>query len=287
MANVQKIIKTAAYDSIKKMRSFRFISAVMMVVGLVLAVTSGMDQLIGDVNEKVSIWIVPHIFSNTFFAAFYGIIICYLLSDIPYFNANELYYISRMGRKKWFMEKMLSMILSMFMFTIISFAVCVLVFVPKINFTMEWGKVIHTMAYSTNLYSYNLMNLVSPSILMNYKPITAMETCFLMVWLVSVMVGCVMSAISIWFNRTVSIVVVLMLSLLGLSEGLFFTQRWLPFLSIFTWYRISVYGETIFMDWQYPKQYVYVILIICIMCLSFFAAYRRIRHTEFDWINET
>ena len=66
MANVQKIIKTAAYDSIKKMRSFRFISAVMMVVGLVLAVTSGMDQLIGDVNEKVSIWIVPHIFSNTF-----------------------------------------------------------------------------------------------------------------------------------------------------------------------------------------------------------------------------
>ena len=176
MANVQKIIKTAAYDSIKKMRSFRFISAVMMVVGLVLAVTSGMDQLIGDVNEKVSIWIVPHIFSNTFFAAFYGIIICYLLSDIPYFNANELYYISRMGRKKWFMEKMLSMILSMFMFTIISFAVCVLVFVPKINFTMEWGKVIHTMAYSTNLYSYNLMNLVSPSILMNYKPITAMET---------------------------------------------------------------------------------------------------------------
>ena len=72
MANVQKIIKTAAYDSIKKMRSFRFISAVMMVVGLVLAVTSGMDQLIGDVNEKVSIWIVPHIFSNTFFAAFYG-----------------------------------------------------------------------------------------------------------------------------------------------------------------------------------------------------------------------
>ena len=151
----------------------------------------------------------------------------------------------------------------------------------------EWGKVIHTMAYSTNLYSYNLMNLVSPSILMNYKPITAMETCFLMVWLVSVMVGCVMFAISIWFNRTVSIVVVLMLSLLGLSEGLFFTQRWLPFLSIFTWYRISVYGETIFMDWQYPKQYVYVILIICIMCLSFFAAYRRIRHTEFDWINET
>lgn len=113
------------------------------------------------------------------------------------------------------------MILSMFMFTIISFAVCVLVFVPKINFTMEWGKVIHTMAYSTNLYSYNLMNLVSPSILMNYKPITAMETCFLMVWLVSVMVGCVMFAISIWFNRTVSIVVVLMLSLLGISEGLF------------------------------------------------------------------
>ena len=100
MANVQKIIKTAAYDSIKKMRSFRFISAVMMVVGLVLAVTSGMDQLIGDVNEKVSIWVVPDIFSNTFFAAFYGIIICYLLSDIPYFNANELYYISRMGRKK-------------------------------------------------------------------------------------------------------------------------------------------------------------------------------------------
>ena len=52
MANVQKIIKTAAYDSIKKMRSFRFISAVMMVVGLVLAVTSGMDHLLSKEKNK-------------------------------------------------------------------------------------------------------------------------------------------------------------------------------------------------------------------------------------------
>lgn len=202
------------------MRSFRFISAVMMVVGLVLAVTSGMDQLIGDVNEKVSIWIVPHIFSNTFLRHFTELlyVICYriflILMRMNYITFQEW------DEKVVYGENAIHDTIHVYVYNY--FVCCMRTCICSQNQLYNgMGKVIHTMAYSTNLYSYNLMNLVSPSILMNYKPITAMETCFLMVWLVSVMVGCVMFAISIWFNRTVSIVVVLMLSLLGLSEGLF------------------------------------------------------------------
>ena len=75
MANVQKIIKTAAYDSIKKMRSFRFISAVMMVVGLVLAVSGNGSINWGCVNEKSKHLDCSSYIFNTFLRNFYGIII--------------------------------------------------------------------------------------------------------------------------------------------------------------------------------------------------------------------
>ena len=124
MDEIKCVIKKASMDSLNKIKSFRFISSALMVFALALADTTGIDRLISNIGENITIGIVPHILSDKYFSVFYGLIVCYLLSDIPFFNQGELFYITRMGRKKWFFSKVLSIIILMFIFTITTFLLC-------------------------------------------------------------------------------------------------------------------------------------------------------------------
>ena len=287
MSELTCILRKSFIDSVKKIKTFRYISATLMVLGLVLAVTSGIDRLICDIGENVTIGIVPHIFSDKYFSAFYGIIVCYLLSEIPYFNSNELYYITRMGRKKWFLSKALSILILMLLFTITTFLICIVAFIPRISFSLEWGKVIKTMAYSTNIYSYNLLCQPSAVILGKYEPVQAIVLSLLMAWGVSTMIGYIMFALSIFFSRFVSTVFALSVALLGLSGGLFYTVKFLTYFSLCTWFRLSIYGSQIFTDWFYPHMWVYVTMTLGISILCVVLSAIKIKHTEFDWINES
>ena len=76
MSEIRFVLRGAWQDCILKLRSFRYISAFIMVLGLAAAVTSGIDRLVDRVGEGVTIWMVPHIYSNVFFATFYGLVIC-------------------------------------------------------------------------------------------------------------------------------------------------------------------------------------------------------------------
>ena len=61
MSKIRFVLRGAWQDCILKLRSFRYISAFVMVLGLAAAVTSGIDRLVDRVGEGVTIWMVPHI----------------------------------------------------------------------------------------------------------------------------------------------------------------------------------------------------------------------------------
>lgn len=70
MSKIRFVLRGAWQDCILKLRSFRYISAFVMVLGLAAAVTSGIDRLVDRVGEGVTIWMVPHIYSNVFLLPF-------------------------------------------------------------------------------------------------------------------------------------------------------------------------------------------------------------------------
>lgn len=285
MGDIKCILKKSIIDSLKKIKSFRYISAALMVFTLSLADTSGIDRLISDIGENITIGIVPHVMSDKYFSTFYGLVVCYLLSEIPYFNSGELFYITRMGRKKWFFSKILSIVILMFIFTVTTFLICIAVFFPHISFSNEWGKVIITMAYGN--ISHDLICMPTMDVIYAFSPLQAIAVNFLMVWLVTTMMGIAMFALSIYFGRGVSIVTALVSVTLALSDMLYISIKILPYLSVSLWYRISKYGANISYDMYYPHMRSYVMLasIICVVCLVLSAI--KIKHTEFDWINES
>nr|MDE6566523.1 hypothetical protein [Lachnospiraceae bacterium] len=265
----------------------RFFSAVVLMAALVCAIASGIDRLMIDTGEWITPWMAPHFFDNKYFVTFYGFIVCYLFSDVPFMNRSELYFVMRKGRHVWCMEKIFAIIMLAFSFSALTILASVLVFVPMLRFEAGWGKIIHTLAYSRNLLEYNIIGNPSPVILSKYTPLQAMLVCFSLVGLVSSMIGLLMFVISLYGSRIAAVSVSVILTGMNLSEGMFITSAWLPYVTPFNWCRMGLHGEPVFLDIQYYPSVQFCLclcsIVIVFMMLSIIL---KSRHMEFVWNKE-
>ena len=58
-------------------------------IALICAVASGIDRLMADTGERITPWMAPHFFDNVYFVTFYGFIVCYMYSDVPFMLATR------------------------------------------------------------------------------------------------------------------------------------------------------------------------------------------------------
>lgn len=281
-----KVFRCCFQEYIRKTGSARFLSAVVLMFALVCAAATGIDRLMTDTQEWITPWMAPFFFDNIYFVTFYGFIVCYMYSDVPFMNRTELYRIMREGRGRWCIVKLAGIILQAFTMAAVTMAACVIVFFPMVKMEMDWGKIIYTMAYSNNLDHYNVMITPSPVILSKYTPAEAMAVCFMIVWLVTALMGLLMFGISLYSSRILAVSAAVGLTGLNLSGGKFWVTAWLPYVTPFYWCRMSIYGEQIFLDWYYPslRFYVGVISILIIFFVGMILV--RSRHIEFIWNRE-
>ena len=282
----KRMIRNCFQEYKMKITSVRFLSAVVLMVALICAVASGIDRLMADTGERITPWMAPHFFDNVYFVTFYGFIVCYMYSDVPFMNRRELYKILREGRLSWCIEKIVSIILQAFTLVVLTIAASILVFVPMIKFDWEWGKIIYTMAFSDNIYEYALFSNLSNVILIKYTPIQAMLLCFFMVWLVSSLIGLLMFAISLYMNRIFAVSSAAILTGLNLSNVKFIVAEWLPYVIPFYWCRISIYEEPVFLDRYFPSVKFYMVLSSIIFLMLIIIILLRSKRIEYVWSKE-
>lgn len=281
----RKIIICSIQEYVRKICSARFLGVAVLVVALVCSMVVGIDQLMMDTNEWITPWMAPHFFSNIYFITFYGFIVCYMYSDVPFFNRAELYKILREGRRVWCVEKMISIVLQAFTLVSFTMLVSVLAFVPKLKFEWDWGRIIYTMAFSGNMYEYDLTGTF-PVIITKYTPVQAMLLCFFMVGLVSSMMGLLMFAVSLYGNRILAVSVAAVLTGLNLSGVKFITAAWLTYVLPFYWCRINIYEQQICPGRYGRSLSFYATLCSILIVVLVLAILLRSRRIEYVWNKE-
>ncbi len=116
------------------------------------------------------------------------ILIAMLLAEAPYNNGSEIFVSVRVSRYKWFFSKILYICVTSVMFQVILFAISVLVCFPYISLSTEWGDVINTYIVSIQGY-VSAIGPVDSADVLSMSPITAVLWEFLLMTLVSIMIG--------------------------------------------------------------------------------------------------
>lgn len=270
----------------KKVVSARMGSVFFLVIALVCALATGIDAFMVDKQEWITPWMAPHFFNNKFFVTFYGFIVCYMYSEVPFMNRSEMNFLLRKGRIVWCMEKVFAIIIQASVLALFTFIMSVLIFIPHIQFDMKWGKVIHTLAFSNNMWNYNIIGNASPVIIGKYEPLEAMFVCFIIVWMVTSLMGVLMFVLSLYGNRLTAVAVTVVMTGLTLAEGNFITTTWLPYLTPFNWCRLGLHGQPIFLDYFYPPLKVYLCLVFGGLFVLVLAVIWKSRHIEYVWNKE-
>ncbi len=272
-------------EYIKKIVSMRFFATIVLVIALVCAMSAGYDRFMIEKQEWITPWMAPHFFQYFLFAAFYGFVVCYMYSDVPFMNRGELYGVLRKGRRIWCAEKIFAIIMQAFTLTIVTFIASAVVFIPRLQIETGWGKVINTLAYSSSRFDYDI---ITPSafIIEKYSPLQAMLICFVIVWLVSSVIGLLMFCISLYWNRVAAIAIAVIDAGFTMSQSAWLPLYWLPYVALFNWCRIGTAGEAIGNGHFYPSTYVCIGICCVLFICGVIAIMIRAKRIEFNWNKE-
>ena len=267
-----------------KLLSSRFRSLCLIYAGFVWVNMSSIRSFIEATNCPVSIYIYPIMLIHIKFRTIISFCCVYLFSDVPFLQYSKMYSLIRMGRIKWALAQILSIFETAFLFCLYMCIVPVVLCIPNVEFTGEWGKIIHTLSL-TNMSQVYAINIYVPyEVLVRLKP---MEAIFLAVGLSTLLIsffGVFMFAVSLVFKRNIAIVAASVV--IGWSVAVYNIYKLLfPYAPVL-WLDISQIGQLFYGMKRFPDLRYILLSFLLMISVSALAAMWAIRSRDLEWVNE-
>ena len=161
---------------------------------------SGIYDYARIVGYGVSPWIFPHILTVPVAMPVYGSFAMLLFSNAPFMDRHTPFIMIRTGRNSWVWGQLLYILFTSFLYTIINYVITVLSFLPYIDFTNDWGKVIRTLAMNpTSAYEkgIQLTVVVNSSIVTSFTAIEATLISLGLFFLVTLFMGTIIFSLNL------------------------------------------------------------------------------------------
>lgn len=253
-------------ELIDRLKSKRYKMSLLFSFVMLIGMTTGSEDFMNKYHVQIHPWMAPHIFTSWKNVIVLGLVVCFMYSDVPYMNNKELYRITRIGRKKWCMGKILGISMEAVAFSLSTMIFSVIVYIPYVDLGLDWGNVIYTMTYAP----IRGMSRCYGNIIQSYEPVEAMLLQFILMCMVTALVGLIMFSVSLWIDRRA--VIVLCLGSIGIMSVIDAMPmfRFLDYIIPFEWMRIGEFGRYVDFYIQFPdmKYCLYAIIITATVCIA-------------------
>jgi len=172
---------------------------------------SGVYEYARMVGYGVSPWIFPHLLVAPIMMPIYGCFAMLLFSNAPFIDRHTPFLLVRTGRITWVLGQLLYIFLTSLLYTIVNYVITVISFIPFIEFTSDWGKVIRTLgsdpgsAYEKGIY---LTVTIQSSIISAFSAIEATLISLGLFFLVTLFIGIVIFSFNLIIGKMSGIITV-------------------------------------------------------------------------------
>ncbi|MCJ7840775.1 hypothetical protein MUB24_07620 [Lederbergia sp. NSJ-179] len=142
-----------------------------------------------EIDMKVSPWIFPFLFSQKYTKLLFLFPLLLLFCDAPFIDENQPYVIARSGRVPWSIGQISYIVISSAFYFVFLFILTIGINLFHMHFTLEWGKVLGTLANTNAAQVVGLKMFISGSITHYFSPLQAIWFSFLLSWLAGVFLG--------------------------------------------------------------------------------------------------
>lgn len=131
--------------------SIRTITMLLIMVLFSVDVVRGYIYYAVSNHLKDTFVLLPFLQTNTFYMKAIELSILCFFSDAPFMEKNEMYYLMRYGKRRWGLHKYRYIVESSIAFAVVLFLVTILVTIPTIKFSNEWGELIRTVSVDNSI----------------------------------------------------------------------------------------------------------------------------------------
>lgn len=241
-----------------------------------------------DVSYPPSPWVFPFIISNLYCLFLFMLEIVFYFSDVPFMQYPNMYQVIRAGRVRWAVSQILAIMIQSFFIMLFNIIMSIIFLGRYCEFTLEWGKLLHTVALANISEAYHFLFAVPYNTLQNFSPVELMALTFIIGGLVISFVALVMFAVSLFVGRTAGVTAGLVMTVM-----IYFVENIHPLLTkkiaMFVpvdWMRVANVGIKQHDSFVLPSlQYILMFLTIGIAVL-FVVIVWKIKRVEFQWVKE-
>lgn len=214
--------------------------------------------------------------------------IIYIHSDVPFMQHINMYQVIRTGRKRWALGQLGGIFIRSAAMTLFVVACTILSIFSKIEWTNDWGKLLHTASMTYALSEYKSPVIIYYEIFSEFTPLQAMGILLLLCSLISTFLGVLMFAVSIYLNKICAVACSMALAIalfpvINLHPSI---RQKLAFFIPTVWVeiaRIATPDHGYF--WLPPVSYMLAFLITGIFVMTILILLR-VKNIEFNWENE-
>lgn len=174
---------------------------------------SGILELSQAAGVRITPWILPHFFNLPIMTVVYGFLTTFFFADAPFRDSFSQFLEVRVGKHNWIRGQVLYVLEASAVYAIFYLLITLLVILPRIYITANWGELIRYMAYGQGVTFHLDSYEVSVSgisfyggILEVFSPLEAMALSMLLLFLVSAFLGLLIFAFQTLFGRGVGVV---------------------------------------------------------------------------------
>ena len=202
-----KLFNTARFVCFQNLRKWSsnyrvWIIAILLII-LAHNFTKEIVDFAKDIDINVTPWMFPFLFTQKFIKLLFFFPLILLFSDAPFIDDNQPYIIARSGRIPWSIGQIGYIFIASAVYFVFLLILTIGINLFNIQFSLEWGKVLGTLANTNAPDLVGLKTFIPADILHYFSPIQALWFSLLLSWLTGVLLGLIIYVINSFSNTRV------------------------------------------------------------------------------------
>lgn len=259
--------------------SIRFFTLVFMMCFIFDLYLKDFRANVQIMGEKANVAILPFLQSNNYFMKLVFLGIIYFYSNVPFTEREQMFAFVRLGKQRWGRRNLSYIAGSAFILTVLLAIISIAGALPVGRFSLSWDAAYKTIALTSG---EDMSFYISYHIMRNFEPLPLFMIIFFLDWMVIMIFGMLMYAVSLFGYRTAACVIGAVIVFLPSIEKWTFIS--LVYYSPISW--LDCENWRIGLDSTKPDLvYIFVAGIFLIFILSTICQ-SRVRRMEWKVIDE-
>ncbi|UUX34344.1 hypothetical protein [Fundicoccus culcitae] len=276
MHNIRSIWWMTRTNISKWSRDLRIILIVILLATLIHMHLSGLINFVHSENEMINFALLPFLTESRYGKILFILPIFILFADAPFIDNNQIFLIMRSNRKNWILSQALYIFITSLCYVLCLAVLSCIFFVPRLDFTNEWGSVLHTLAKTDIRFQLNVLVNFPRKIIDYFSPYQAMFFSLILQTLVINLLGLIIMLINIWSSHRY--LGMFFAATLLMFDALIYSSGILTWVSPITWMQLS--SININEGLSQPNFYQILLILMLLFCGLLYLIIRRARWYE-------